>query len=253
MRPQKKGPAEEKAEVPGWIVSFTDMVTLLLAFFVLLLTLARDRDPELFFVGQGSFRRAIAGLGIPSLFPGKLPRIRQQFRRVVHCIEPDPNNTTVERMIDYEQEQIAKLFHELRSQIETSTSDTADKVISASATPIQFPASQAKLDEVAKAYLSSFAANLIESTGSRAVRVEVIALAALETTRARQWRLSALRAAEVEQYLSKALSSEITEHGWQVGSRGAGAGSERTRQLGLIPGKSCVAIRVLEASAKHGR
>ena len=253
MKSKKQPPAEEKAKVPGWIVSFTDMVTLLLAFFVLLLTLAQDRDPELFFVGQGSFRRAIAGLGIPSLFPGKLPKIRQQYRRVVFCMEQDPNNVALERTIDYEQEQIAKLFHELRSQIETSTSDTAEHVISASATPIRFAGSQAKLDKSAQAYLSSFAANLSESVGARAVRVEVIALAALEPTRARQWRLSAQRAAEVERHLRKALSAEITERGWQIGSRGAGAGSQSTRRLGLIPGKSSVAIKIVEASPKHGR
>ena len=253
MKPQRQGPVEEKAKVPGWIVSFTDMVTLLLAFFVLLLTLAKDRDPELFFVGQGSFRRAIAGLGIPSLFPGKLPKIRQQYRRVVYCTEADLNNITMERLIDDEEEQIAKLFHELRCQIETSTSDAAEKVISASATPIHFADSQAKLGESAQEYLSSFAASLTESIGARAVRVEVICLAAREPTRARQWRLSAQRAAEVEKYLRKALSEEITKHGWQIGSRGAGAGSPRTRQLGLIPGKSSVAIRILEASTKHGR
>jgi chemotaxis protein MotB len=253
MRTQKRPADEPKAPVPGWIVSFTDMVTLLLAFFVLLLTLAKDRDPELFFVGQGSFRRAIAGLGIPSLFPGKLPKIRQQYRRVVYCVEADPYNIIAERIIDDEQEQIAKLFHELRSQIETSTSDTSEKVISASATPISFADSQARLDKSAQAYLKSFAANLTETIGARAVRVEVIALAASEPTRARQWRLSAQRAAEVERYLRKALAAEITKHGWQVGSRGAGAGSQSTRRLGLIPGKSSVAIKIVEASTKHGR
>lgn len=253
MTPQRQAPAEEKPKVPGWIVSFTDMVTLLLAFFVLLITLAHDRDPELFFLGQGSFRRAIAGLGIPSLFPGKLPKVRQQYRKIIYCMEGDPNNITQERIIDAEEEQIAKLFQDLRSEIETSTSDTREKVISVSTTPIRFAASQAGLDKPAQEYLSSFAANLTESIGARAVKVEVIALAAGEPTRARQWRLSAQRAREVERYLRKALSAEITKHGWQVGSRGAGAGSQGTRRLGLIPGKSSVAIKIVEASKKHGR
>ena len=43
---KKKNPDDGKPKVPGWIVSFSDMITLLLAFFVLLQSFAkRDRSP----------------------------------------------------------------------------------------------------------------------------------------------------------------------------------------------------------------
>ena len=45
---------EEGTKVPGYIVTFSDMVTLLLTFFVMLLTLADVQDPELFDKGRDS-------------------------------------------------------------------------------------------------------------------------------------------------------------------------------------------------------
>jgi len=39
---------DDKPKVPSYIVTFSDMVTLLLTFFVMLLSLAEVQDPELF-------------------------------------------------------------------------------------------------------------------------------------------------------------------------------------------------------------
>ena len=90
----RKRPEEEKNEVPAWIVSFSDMITLLLSFFILLQAFAKERDPELFFVGQGSFKRAIAGLGMPSLLLGRQDSQRKEFRRKRH---PAEDETTEKR------------------------------------------------------------------------------------------------------------------------------------------------------------
>ena len=68
----KKRQEEEAEGAPAWIVSFADMITLLLAFFVLLQSFAQEQDPELFHQGQGSFRRSISGFGIPDLLLANL-------------------------------------------------------------------------------------------------------------------------------------------------------------------------------------
>ena len=64
--------AKRKTEGPGncapaYLVTYSDMVTLLLTFFVLLMSLGDKRSPDLFRQGQESFRRAIAGTGMSRL------------------------------------------------------------------------------------------------------------------------------------------------------------------------------------------
>jgi len=46
---------EGSPKVPAYIVTFSDMTTLLLTFFVMLLSLAKMQDPELFNKGLGYF------------------------------------------------------------------------------------------------------------------------------------------------------------------------------------------------------
>ena len=55
---------EESAadEVPAYIVTFSDMVTLLLTFFVMLLSLATMQDPELLNKGRDSFVESLQAL-----------------------------------------------------------------------------------------------------------------------------------------------------------------------------------------------
>ncbi len=63
---RKKKPEEPKAGAPAFIVTFSDMITLLLTFFVMLLSMAKTQtDTTKFMHGQNSFRTAVANLGLP--------------------------------------------------------------------------------------------------------------------------------------------------------------------------------------------
>ena len=94
MRSGSKKPADGGQKTPGWIVSFTDMITLLLAFFVLLQAFAKERHPELFF----------AGLGIPDLLFGKMEKAEQSHWMKKHPTEPDEENMNRSRVLDAEDE-----------------------------------------------------------------------------------------------------------------------------------------------------
>jgi len=99
---QKTSQEEADQETPAWIVSFTDMITLLLAFFIMLQTLAVLQDPELFHVGRDSFKRAIAGLGIPDWLFGKPERPRFDYHKRKHTSSDATYDIPRNRLIDEE-------------------------------------------------------------------------------------------------------------------------------------------------------
>ncbi len=63
---------ESSAKVPAYIVTFSDMVTLLLTFFVMLLSLSQIQDPELFDKGRDSFVESMENFGIGMLSGKKM-------------------------------------------------------------------------------------------------------------------------------------------------------------------------------------
>ncbi|MHC4678977.1 MAG: flagellar motor protein MotB, partial [Planctomycetota bacterium] len=67
MRSRRRTIEAGGTKVPGYIVTFSDMVTLLLTFFVMLLSLADIQDPELFNQGRDSFIESLTYIGLGSL------------------------------------------------------------------------------------------------------------------------------------------------------------------------------------------
>jgi chemotaxis protein MotB len=60
-------PEESKAKVPAWMVSFGDMMTLILTFFILLVSMSRERQVGLVARGVGSFIVQLRTFGLQGL------------------------------------------------------------------------------------------------------------------------------------------------------------------------------------------
>lgn len=61
---RKERPEELKQQVPAWMVSFGDMMTLILTFFILLVSMSRERQFGLVARGVGSFLVSVNSMGL---------------------------------------------------------------------------------------------------------------------------------------------------------------------------------------------
>ena len=250
--PRGKKPAEEKQSAPTWIVSFSDMVTLLLAFFVLLQSFAHVQDPELFFVGQGSFKRAIAGLGIPSWLFGRKDKTRRDHVKIKHASDETPPEHPKPRIIDADNEKIRDMFADLQKELTTTATDLSQEVIRVEATPVRFRGADTALDDPARRYLRQFAFDVGQTVRAGAVRVYVVGLAADVPQVARQWTLSARRARAVETCLSGLLRDAAGATEWSVSSWGAGAGGSWCRRHGFLPDRTAIVIALVKEKGGNG-
>jgi chemotaxis protein MotB len=67
----RKPPEDSKAKVPAWMVSFGDMMTLILTFFILLVSLSKERQMGLIAKGVGSFVARLNSFGLDSLMSAR--------------------------------------------------------------------------------------------------------------------------------------------------------------------------------------
>ena len=256
MRRKRQSIEEEGPKVPGYIVTFSDMVTLLLTFFVMLLSLASVQDEELFGRGRDSFSFAIKNFGL-GMFLGRKPRPDFGNVKVKHFIIK-PDKFFKGRSLHIKEEEIRQVFNELRQSMKTMPSEVVATKTDFSVANIRFARGVSGLDASAKQFLGSFCSNLQSSMGdSRPMKLYVLGLADDQATEKEQWILSAMRAKVVADYLRGILSlgsgvqTQRSAFGvwskWSVYWWGAGPGGDWVRQDSPISKQSQILIAVLRA------
>lgn len=240
MRRLRKKTEESSPKVPAYIVTFSDMVTLLLTFFVMLLTLAEVQDPALFNKGRDSFIKSIRYIGLGVLFGRKdtpdLGMVKLKY------FTPEPDETFARRSIDADQEKTRRIFKKLTKVVTAIPSQIVAGETNFALANIRFPQGQAALNEAAKKYLTELCLDLQQDRGSVAIKLYVLGLSDDESTEQQQWILSAKRAHTVADFLQDNLSSASN---WPVYSWGAGTGGEWKGRNSLISKQSHILIAVL--------
>ena len=87
-KPQSDGPSQ------AYLISFGDTMTALLAFFIVMNSLAEEQTGAKLYSGTGSFIRAVRTMGMPGMFPSDKSSRMEQFIdasrlvrfRSVHCL-----------------------------------------------------------------------------------------------------------------------------------------------------------------------
>ncbi len=236
MKRQRQTNEEQGPKVPGYIVTYSDMVTLLLTFFVMLITLADVQDPELFDKGRDAFLESLRDIGLGMLF-GRQNTPDYGSLKTKHSID-NPEDLSERRTIDAKAEQIERIFEELKnSAIALPKNITAEKA-NFSLANVSFLPGKADLNESSKQFLTEFCRDLQYSSDKKPGILYVLGLAPEEKEERDQWLLSAIRAEVVAKYLRNCLLSISNQYNtseifvslpkWSVYSLGAGQGIDWT-------------------------
>jgi len=243
LRRRRRVVDEGGGKVPAYIVTFSDMVTLLLTFFVMLLSLAEVQDPEIFDKGRESFWQSIRQQGLGVLYGGVE---KPDFGNVkVKYFISNPDKFFKGRTIDAKQEEIRRIFQQVSQSMKTMPSGIVAQKTKFSATDIRFLPGDATLSESAKRFLTQFILDLQRTPDPKALKLYVLGLATDEATEQKQWMLSAERAQVVAQFLQNTLPSGSN---WPVYSWGAGPGGGWVGQDSPISEQSQILIAVSRVS-----
>jgi len=243
-------------KVPGYIVTFSDMVTLLLTFFVMLQTLAVTQDPELFNKGRDAFLESLRYIGL-GIFFGREDVAELGNLKTKHYIN-NPDELVEKRTIDARAEELRRILKNLKQLTTIVPSRIVAKRANFSVANVHFPPGRDDLDGPAKAFLTGFSRDLQQEASREPVDLYVLGLASDGKSEKEQWFLSARRAGAVADFLRDTLSTvdggqtqrSLTggESKWSVYSWGAGPGGDWVGRDSPISRHSQILIAVLRAS-----
>jgi chemotaxis protein MotB len=231
---------EGKPKVPAYIVTFSDMVTLLLTFFVMLLSLASSQDPELYNKSRDAFVESLNNIGLGMLQGNKQsPGFGKQL--VKHTIR-NPDDETDVRTIDADAENRRRLFRKVSNSMDTLKSQIVGDSIQYTVARVRFAQLESTLNPDSKKYLDQFSRNLTQDAQAGQTKLYILGMAADVQGVKRQWVLSAKRAQAVAEYLQQVLPDTGQ---YPLFSWGAGAGGNWVDESGFASAESHIFIGVL--------
>jgi chemotaxis protein MotB len=221
---------ERRAPLPAWLVSFGDMMTLILTFFILLITLSREREYALVADGLGSFVSALRSHGIPGfLSDAERQDVFESFRRRFNL----PPEDDAQRRDSAEEASDAEL---LRAEAVAALAPH-DELFQPHVA--SFASDSAALDEGSRAYLDRLAYTLRPGPGQLLVLEGHAADAGPRFARDDVW-LAVERSRAVRIYLLEAhgfAPARVEARAWLAGIDGEGADARRVDARLITPAR----------------
>jgi outer membrane protein OmpA-like peptidoglycan-associated protein len=216
------------------------MVTLLLTFFVMLLSLAERQDPELVNKGRDSFVRSLRTYGLGMLVGRKE---RPNLGEVAPKYSISPSEDAFDsRVINAEEARTEEIFEKLSKEMKATPSQIIAQQTTFTVIDVQFSPGDAILTETSKELLTKFCTDLQLDIETKARKIYVLGLASDAASEKEQWLLSARRGRSAAVFMQGLLSSSSN---WRVYYWGAGAGGDWTGQESPISSESQLQLAIL--------
>ncbi|MBN2589565.1 MAG: hypothetical protein JXA96_06870 [Sedimentisphaerales bacterium] len=253
MRRLRQTSEDDGPKVPGYIVTFSDMVTLLLTFFVMLLTLAETQDAEFYDKGRDAFLQSIRNMGLGMLM-GRQRSPELGSDKMKYNIDA-PDEEPDARTIDAKAEQLRRILERVKKTAATVPPEIVSKTKNFKPANVHFEDGKADLDDSAKKFLTGFCNDLQQSARGEKITLYVLGLAPEESNQRMKWLISAMRAEVVSKYLRALISSMFDTQNqssvfgppskWPVYSWGAGEGGDWVTKESPIYKNSHIMIAIL--------
>jgi outer membrane protein OmpA-like peptidoglycan-associated protein len=227
-----KKPAQEESgeKAPLWIISFADMISLLMAIFVMLQTMATEHTNELFTSGRGKFeatigefKRTINGFGIPGMFGNSAGSHSMGTPRKQHHFDSPQPEPVTNPAVDGEEEKMRRLFTNLSRSAKTDRPQLTGKIQDYTFMPIQFTIAGDQLDSDTTSRLTQYV-TVLEQAGitDDTVVYYVVGSAPDVPSPSEQWIVSEKRAQSVADFLRGALPESLRGkiYWWGAGAGG---------------------------------
>jgi hypothetical protein len=223
--------AEEESggeKAPLWIISFADMISLLMAFFVMLQTLATEQTNELLTTGQGrfkatmgEFKRTINAFGMPGLFGDSVRVSSFDGGGMQRRFDVPSHEEVTSRAVSGEEETLLRNFTSLSQAARTERPQLAGRIQDYVVMPIGFVAGTEQLDAETTSRLTQYATAVSHAGASQEAIVYYVVGAAPDVPSvSQQWIVSERRAQTVTGVLREMLPGEKM-HWWGAGAGGS--------------------------------
>ncbi|MCD6174910.1 MAG: OmpA family protein [Planctomycetes bacterium] len=231
-----------KIPVPAYIVTYSDMITLLLTFFVMLLSLAETQvDEHKFMAGRYSFKSAVADFGLSGFLINKNSGPGLEHPKPKYRIDEGEDEEN-DRSIDVETEKVRRILLEVERMMKISPSHICGMDKTFLQPGINFQPGSWDIDADAQKKISALCEQIKVDYTLQEPILYVLGLAADAKSDRQQWIVSSQRAKAV----ADAIRTQIPENlKWPVFCWGAANGGEWVGRNGQTTQNNHILIAVL--------